>query len=163
MHDVLAHRLSLLSLHAGALELRPDATPEEVARAAGVIRDSAYRALEDLREVIGVLRADRAGVDRRDQVPERPQPTLVDLPEFGARWRRAGMGVGRGCRVEEWAAVRAGAGRSASRMGREGLPTARKHARAAAVSVLVPGAGGDGLTVEIRTPSRGGTAGTAGI
>ena len=28
MHDVLAHRLSLLSLHAGALEFRPDAPPE---------------------------------------------------------------------------------------------------------------------------------------
>ena len=37
MHDVLAHRLSLLSLHAGALELRPDAAPEEVARAAGAV------------------------------------------------------------------------------------------------------------------------------
>ena len=35
MHDVLAHRISLLSLHAGALEFRPDAPPEEVARAAG--------------------------------------------------------------------------------------------------------------------------------
>ena len=56
MHDVLAHRISLLSLHAGALEFRPDAPPEEVARAAGVIRASAHEALEDLREVIGVLR-----------------------------------------------------------------------------------------------------------
>ncbi len=43
MHDVLAHRLSLLSLHAGALELRPDAPADEIARAAGVIRDSAHR------------------------------------------------------------------------------------------------------------------------
>jgi signal transduction histidine kinase len=31
MHDVLAHRVSLLSLHAGALEFRRDASPEEVA------------------------------------------------------------------------------------------------------------------------------------
>ncbi|MDV9175577.1 histidine kinase dimerization/phosphoacceptor domain-containing protein, partial [Streptomyces sp. W16] len=38
MHDVLAHRLTLLSVHAGALEFRPDAPREEVARAAGVIR-----------------------------------------------------------------------------------------------------------------------------
>jgi signal transduction histidine kinase len=49
MHDVLAHRISLLSLHAGALEFRPDAAPEEVARAAAVIRTSAHQALEDLR------------------------------------------------------------------------------------------------------------------
>jgi signal transduction histidine kinase len=46
MHDVLAHRISLLSLHAGALEFRPDAPPDEVARAAGVIRASAHDALE---------------------------------------------------------------------------------------------------------------------
>ncbi|MBB5936088.1 sensor histidine kinase [Streptomyces zagrosensis] len=57
MHDVLAHRLSLLSVHAGALEYRPGAPPDDIAQAAGVIRDSAHQALEDLREVIGVLRA----------------------------------------------------------------------------------------------------------
>jgi signal transduction histidine kinase len=33
MHDVLAHRISLVSLHAGALELWPDAPPDEVAAA----------------------------------------------------------------------------------------------------------------------------------
>ena len=60
MHDVLAHRISLLSLHAGALEFRPDAPPDEVARAAGVIRSSAHEALEDLRTVIGVLREARS-------------------------------------------------------------------------------------------------------
>lgn len=56
MHDVLAHRLTLLSVHAGALEFRPGAPAPEVARAAGVIRDSAHEALQDLREIIGVLR-----------------------------------------------------------------------------------------------------------
>src|SRR3954447_8073957 len=58
MHDVLAHRLSLLSVHAGALEFHPDAPAEEVAEAAGVIRQSAKTALEELRSVIGVLRED---------------------------------------------------------------------------------------------------------
>ena len=50
MHDVLGHRLSLLSVHAGALEFRPDAPAEEVARAAKVIRENAHQALQDLRE-----------------------------------------------------------------------------------------------------------------
>src|SRR3954465_190486 len=58
MHDVLAHRLPLLSVHAGALEFHPDAPAEEVAEAAGVIRESAKSALEELRGVIGVLRED---------------------------------------------------------------------------------------------------------
>src|SRR5204863_6068719 len=49
MHDVPAHRLSLLSVHASALEFHPDAPAEEVAEAAGVIRESAKTALEELR------------------------------------------------------------------------------------------------------------------
>src|SRR5262249_61753615 len=56
MHDVLAHRISLLSLHAGALEFRPDAPPEQVARAAAVIRARDRQELEDLSVVSGVLR-----------------------------------------------------------------------------------------------------------
>src|SRR5439155_1560546 len=44
MHDVLAHRMSLVSLHAGALEVRTDARPEEVALAAGAIRASDHGA-----------------------------------------------------------------------------------------------------------------------
>ncbi|MGX7670305.1 sensor histidine kinase [Plantactinospora sp. DSM 117369] len=71
MHDVLAHRISLLSLHAGALEFRPDAPPEEIARAAGVIRTSAHQALQDLREVISVLREDPPeGGAEQDQAVE---------------------------------------------------------------------------------------------
>jgi len=163
MHDVLAHRLSLLSLHAGALELRPDAVPEEVARAAGVIRDSACQALEDLREVIGMLRADCVAVDRTDPAPERPQPTLVDLPDLVDQSRRAGMRVVLGCQVDEPAAAPTAVGRSAYRIVQEGLTNARKHARDAEVSVAIRGAAGDGLTIEIRNPCPAGTACAAAI
>ena len=153
MHDVLAHRISLLSLHAGALELRPDGPADEIARAAGVIRDSAHQALEDLREVIGVLRADRAGDDDwADDAPERPQPTLADLPELVDESRRAGMLARLECRVADPAAVPVAAGRSAYRIVQEGLTNARKHAHGAEVSVTVRGSRGDGLTVEIRNP-----------
>ncbi|MEO3748082.1 histidine kinase [Plantactinospora sp. B5E13] len=70
MHDVLAHRISLLSLHAGALEFRPDASSEEIARAAGVIRTNAHQALEELREVISVLREDPPALDEElDRTP----------------------------------------------------------------------------------------------
>ena len=76
MHDVLGHRLSLLSVHAGALEFRPDASPEEIARAAKVIRENAHLALQDLREVIGVLRAPteayRAEVEAVQTGPAQP-------------------------------------------------------------------------------------------
>jgi signal transduction histidine kinase len=152
MHDVLAHRLSLLSLHAGALELRPGAPPEEIAGAAGIIRENAYRALEDLREIIGMLRSDRTGDDPSGDAPERPQPTLVDLADLVDQSRRAGMRVLLDCRVDEPAVAPAGVGRSAYRIVQEGLTNARKHAHDVQVSVAVRGAAGDGLTVEIRNP-----------
>ena len=145
MHDVLAHRISLLSLHAGALEFHPDASPEEVARAAGVIRTSAHDALEDLRAVIGVLRDGNDGGD-----PERPQPTLADLPALIEESREAGMQVRFDGGVDDLAAVPATTGRSAYRIVQEGLTNARKHAHGAAVEVAVEGAPGIGLTIEIR-------------
>ena len=160
MHDVLAHRLSLLSLHAGALELRPDAAPDEVARAAGVVRDSAYQALEDLREVIGVL---RAGVDRSDETPERPQPTLADLPDLVDQSRRAGMRVRLDWQTDALSAVPAGVGRSAYRIVQEGLTNARKHAPDGEVAVTVRATPGDGVTVEIRNPCPMGTGGGPAI
>jgi signal transduction histidine kinase len=160
MHDVLAHRLSLLSLHAGALELRPDAAPAEVARAAGVVRESAYQALEDLREVIGVL---RAGADRSGETPERPQPTLADLPDLVDQSRRAGMRVRLDGQTDALAAVPAGVGRSAYRIVQEGLTNARKHAPDAEVAVAVRATPGDGVTVEIRNPCPMGTGGGTAI
>src|SRR4029453_1576362 len=119
MHDVLAHRISLLSLHAGALEIKPDATPDEVTEAAGVIRASAHQALQDLREVIGVLRADRP-----DGAPEPPQPTLVALPALADESRSAGVKVSLDVRFEP-AEVPDGTGRTAYRIVQEGLTNAR--------------------------------------
>lgn len=144
MHDVLAHRLTLLSVHAGALEFRPDAPREDVARAAGVIRESAHEALQDLREIIGVLRAgesDDAG---------RPQPTLAALEALVAESREAGMKVALAGRVTDPAAVPASVGRTAYRIAQEALTNARKHAPGTEVTVSVTGAPGDGLALSVR-------------
>jgi signal transduction histidine kinase len=142
MHDVLAHRVSLLSLHAGALEFRPDAPPEEIAEAAGVIRATARSALEELREVIGVL---RDGAEESE--PEPPQPTLADIPALVEESRAAGMRVR--CQIDAPAAETAPAAlqRTAYRIVQEGLTNARKHAPAAAVDVTI--AGGEQLVVEV--------------
>jgi signal transduction histidine kinase len=135
MHDVLAHRLSLLSLHAGALEFRSDASPDEVAEAVGVIRASGRAALEELRAVIGLLREDDDG----DGL-EAPQPTLAEIPALIEESRAAGMDV----RWEEGRAatdaVPAVVGRAAFRVLQEALTNARKHAPGAPVDVsLDPG------------------------
>ncbi|MFS8201139.1 sensor histidine kinase [Streptomyces sp. CWNU-52B] len=149
MHDVLAHRLTLLSVHAGALEIRPDAPHAQVARAAGVIRESAHEALQDLREIIGVLRA--AGDDDGDDTG-RPQPTLDALEGLVSESREAGMKVVLDNRVPDAADVPASVGRTTYRIAQEGLTNARKHAPGAEVTVTVAGAPGAGLTVSVRNP-----------
>jgi signal transduction histidine kinase len=153
MHDVLGHRLSLLSVHAGALEYRPDAPPEDIARAARVIRESAHQALQDLREVIGVLRA---------PVGELPQPTVADIPELVAESRRAGMDVE--LHQDVAGAPPDTAGRTAYRVVQEALTNARKHAPGAPVTVTVGGSAGPGLTVVVENgpPDRPRPAGTPG-
>jgi signal transduction histidine kinase len=155
MHDVLAHRISLLSLHAGALEFRPDAPPDEVARAAGVIRASAHDALEDLRAVIGVLRDSPEAAE-----PERPQPTLADLPALIDESRAAGMRVSYDWRVARGERLPEATGRNAYRIVQEGLTNARKHAHGAAVDVTLAGGPGAGLEIEVRNrPPVGAVAG----
>jgi signal transduction histidine kinase len=144
MHDVLAHRLSLLSVHAGALEFRPDAPAEEVAEAARVIRESARAALEELRGVIGVLREDGGG-----SLTEAPQPTIADLAALVEESRAAGMRITARIELGD-AAPTAAAGRTAYRIAQEGLTNARKHAPGAAVTLTVQAPDGD-LRVEVRS------------
>jgi signal transduction histidine kinase len=154
MHDVLAHRISLLSLHAGALEFRPDAPPEEIASAAAVIRASAHQALEDLRAVIGVLRDGSDG-----EAPQPPQPTLAALPALLEESRAAGMRLHADVTLADPAAVPDAIGRHALRIVQEALTNARKHATSAAVDLRVEGAPGEGLTIEVRNPAPVLTAG----
>jgi signal transduction histidine kinase len=45
MHDVLAHKVSLIALHAGALEVNPTADPTTIRETAGLIRTTAREAM----------------------------------------------------------------------------------------------------------------------
>ncbi|MFD5681846.1 MULTISPECIES: sensor histidine kinase [Streptomyces] len=148
MHDVLAHRLTLLSVHAGALEFRPDAPTAEIARAAGVIRDSSHEALQDLREIIGVLRG-----PGETSEGERPQPTLTTLDALIEESRQAGMKVTLDQRVVAPEEAPAATGRTVYRIAQECLTNARKHAPGAEVTVTVTGGPGDGLTIEVANPA----------
>jgi len=144
MHDVLAHRVSLLSLHAGALEVHPDAPVEEITRAAGVVRASAHQALEDLRQVIDVLRA----AEPTTGEAERPQPTLRDVAALVDETRDAGTAVELAQLIDA-ESLPAALGRTVYRIVQEGLTNARKHAPLAAVETTVSGAPGSGVVVEV--------------
>ncbi|MDE3132732.1 MAG: sensor histidine kinase [Acidobacteriota bacterium] len=143
MHDVLAHRISLLSVHAGALEFNPGASAEEIARAAGVIRVSARAAQEELREVIGVL---RAGIELEDVQP--PQPTIVDLATLVEESRAAGMDVSFKDALRD-RSLSPILGRTVYRIVQEALTNARKHAPGQVVTITLDGDRAAGVRVEV--------------
>jgi len=156
MHDVLAHRLSLVATHAGALEYRPDASPEQLARAAGVVRTGVHQALEELRQVIGLLREED---DAHDEM--EPQATLADLPRLVAEARQAGQPVRLRDEVTDAATLPVAAARTAYRVAQEGLTNARKHAPGQPVEMRLSGTPGTRLLIDIHNPLP--AAGTAPI
>lgn len=143
MHDVLAHRLTLVATHAGALEYRPDAPPERIATAAGVVRAGVHQALDELRQVIGLLREE-------DDVPVDHAPPGLDLlPALLDEVRDAGQRL----EVHDERSdqpVPAAVSRAAYRVLQEGLTNARKHAPDSVVEVFLRGRTGSGLEIEMR-------------
>jgi signal transduction histidine kinase len=151
MHDVLAHRMSLVTMHAGALAYRTDLPPEQIRETAQLIQDKAHEALEDLRQVLGVLRGDGSPADR-------PQPTLSDLTELVDEATVNGMTVdfvnslGPDAPAEQ-------TGRTVYRIIQEALTNARKHAVGAHVSVRVSGGPYEGVSVTVSNALRVGALG----
>ncbi|MEH1164161.1 histidine kinase [Micromonospora sp. CPCC 205539] len=149
MHDVLAHRLSLLAAAAGALEYRPDAPPERLSAAAGVIRASAHHALDELREVITLLRSD----DAESPADAPPGQTLADLPRLVEEARAAGQQIEVDDPLGPPVEVSPTVGRTAYRIAQEALTNARKHAAGQPVRLALGGAPGSGLTIAVSNPT----------
>ncbi len=152
MHDVLAHRISLVTMHAGALAYRTDLPPEQVRETAELIQNKAHEALTDLRQVLGVLRAG-------DDAGDRPQPTLADLDLLLAESRDGGMVVDladglHGAEPGEQV------GRTLYRIIQEGLTNARKHAPRTHVSVRLDGDPDSGVSVTVRNAKPVGRTGS---
>ena len=84
MHDVLAHRISLVAMHAGALGYRSDLSEEERGSAAKSIEDNAHRALSDLRPCSACSATRRSP---RTSFPSDPSPGSTTSRRW---WRRSG-------------------------------------------------------------------------
>jgi signal transduction histidine kinase len=153
MHDVLAHRISLVALHAGGLEVARDLSPAQVRDSAALLRSTAHQALEELRDVIGVLR-DESG---QSSVSTVPQPTLADIPRLVEETRRSGAKIDFEMHVDSSATAPGPLGRDAYRIVQEALTNISKHARGTLAHVRVAGAPDQGLRVSVRNPPAVGT------
>ncbi|MFC8231089.1 sensor histidine kinase [Streptomyces sp. NPDC057287] len=130
MHDVLAHRLSLIALHTGVLATKRDALPDPVIERLSLLRTASTEALTDLRDVLGALRTETSAAT------DRPAPALRDVDEMIGQARAAGQVIDtmvEGSREQAPAAHRL----AVYRLVQEALTNARKHAPDAPVHVRV--------------------------
>ncbi|WP_164903727.1 sensor histidine kinase [Nonomuraea polychroma] len=150
MHDVLAHRISLLSMLAGGLAYRKDLTAEETREVALAIQENAHQSLNELRTVLGTL--------RRDGAIEAPQPNLGHLDALFDEVCAAGQHVDVDDTIADRELLPTQTGRHAYRIVQEALTNARKHAPGSRVTVELAGRPGHGLRIRVSNPAPSGTA-----
>jgi len=130
MHDVVTHSVSLMVLQAGAL--RMTAPDEPTRQAAEELRAAGSRALDELRDLVGILRTSPDGED----APEESYPTTSGLEALVGE----ANAVGQPAELVEEGDPRLASpvvGRTTYRIVQEGLTNARKHAPGARVTVRV--------------------------
>lgn len=123
MHDVVSHQVSLTAVQAGALQV--SSNDPDARRVAGVIRSLSVRTLDELRQMVSVLRADGAVTDS-----PAPQPTLADLPRLVAD-----SGLEARLDTDLPSDLLPAVQRAIYRTVQEGLTNVRKHAPGARVHV----------------------------
>ena len=148
MHDVLAHRITQISMTAGALVYREDLALEQLRDGLSEIQGKSNEAIHELRGVLGVLRDETTG-----EPVEGPQPTYSDIAALIAESRDHGLNVEFSDDVDRSSdAVPDAVGRALYRIIQEGLTNATKHAPGALVTIALKGSPDDGIDVLIRNP-----------
>ncbi|MBC6457345.1 sensor histidine kinase [Actinomadura sp. HBU206391] len=129
LHDVVAHHMSVIAIHAEAAPYKVTDPPQELAESFADIRSCALEGLTELRRILGVLRTEHD--------PQTvPQPGLDRLDEIVASARNGGVSVTASVRGEA-TALPQGVSLSAYRILQEALSNVMKHAPGASVDVDV--------------------------
>ncbi|MCT2593021.1 histidine kinase [Streptomyces sp. N2-109] len=169
MHDVVAHRVSLMVVHAAALQAVALKDPEKASRNAALLGDMGRQALTELRTMLGVLRtvdtngappvpAERESLDRgpveRDSVERESAGREAAEREWAEREARAEGKTGARTPLAAFAAV---AGEPGDAAGRPGHPEHAAHGpdRAAAGSVAAREGAGSGAVRAAAPPGPG--------
>ncbi|MHC0433885.1 sensor histidine kinase [Streptomyces sp. O3] len=156
MHDVVAHRVSLMVVHAAALQAVARKDPEKAVKNAALVGDMGRQALTELREMLGVLRTQDATAPASPSAPpaaavplaavgvaaaaaatraqEDDGPCLADLEELVGQSRAAGMALDLSVDGEP-GSYGTDVEQTAYRVIQEGLTNVHKHAPGAKVRV----------------------------
>ncbi len=145
VHDVLGHRLSLLNLHAGALEAHaPSGGP--LGESARLVRESAARAMEDLRSLLDMLN------EPLETGPAELDLSLVDLPDMIAETVETGVPVSSAVYIDGAEHADPALARAVYRIVQELLTNARRHAHGHPIRLDVNGGPSTGMTIDARNP-----------
>ncbi|MBI4941500.1 MAG: hypothetical protein HY830_12210 [Actinobacteria bacterium] len=151
LHDVVAHHVSLVTVRAESAPYVVPDLPDAARDAFGEIATTSRRALDELRDVLGVL-----GRPDGEEAERAPQPTLADVAGLVAAARHAGARVAfdRASfdRLVDVADVPAATGIAAHAVVREALSNARRHAPGQEVTVRLTTDDGT-LRVTVSTPA----------
>lgn len=129
LHDVVAHSLSVMVIHASVEGRLLDDQDTSTARTLRTIEQTGRDALVELRRLLGLLRS-----DDQDGSPLQPPPSLQQLDDLLTQLRGTGLDVELAVHGEP-GNVPAGVDLSAYRIAQEALTNVLKHAPGAAVRV----------------------------
>ncbi|MFI6102416.1 sensor histidine kinase [Lentzea sp. NPDC051213] len=132
MHDMLGHRLSLISIHAGALELATAAKAPQLHEQAELIRTTSSIAMAELREILGVLRT-----NPEPESLDEDTGTKADISHLVASSVEAGITVSLDWSGDDLRDADPRTRRAVHRVVREALTNVHKHAASARTRVLV--------------------------
>jgi len=140
LHDVLAHSLSQISVQAGVGLHLFDADPQRAKDSLASIKETSGRALDEVRGVLGMLRADG------EQPAKAPEPDLDSLPELVRTVRDAGLRVT--VSTDLVAPVPSAVQFAIYRIVQESLTNVLRHSGSREATVRVAEAGTPGITRE---------------
>ena len=153
LHDVVAHRVSLMTVQAGAAKAVAAENPEGARQAMGAVEEAGRQALEELRHLLGVLRPDT------DPDGLVPQPGLKELPRLVQQIRGAGLEVSLAADGVP-AELPARVDLFAYRIVQEALTNVLKHAGPGAHTQVQLGADSSGIVIEVLDDGHGGSEGS---
>ena len=149
LHDVVAHNVSLMAVQAEGAGRVLDGDQPQVRAALAAIATTGRDTIDELRRLLGILRADGAEAELV------PQPGLADLAPLLDRVRGSGLAVDLTVTGDP-IALPAGAQLSAYRIVQEALTNTLKHADASHVAVDLRYSPG---VVEVRVADNGNPSG----